>query len=195
MTLYLFRHSTTVWTPEHRYLGRTDLPLSAEGAAALTARPEQPKEVFVSRLRRTQQTAAILFPKAKQIVVPAFDEMDFGAFEGRNYRDLEHDAAYRAWVDAGCRPACPGGESMDAFCSRVGAAFESIMDRACEENGEDLTIVAHGGTLMAILSRFARPERDYFAWSTPAGGGHLLTADPADWKTRRKITWRKDLPT
>ena len=83
--------------------------------------------------------------------------------------------------------------TMDAFCSRVGAAFESIMDRACAEDREDLTIVAHGGTLMAILSRFARPERDYFAWSTPAGGGHLLTADPADWKTLRKITWRKDL--
>ena len=32
---------------------------------------------------------------------------------------MEHDAAYRAWVDGGCAGRCPGGEDRAEYTARV----------------------------------------------------------------------------
>ena len=57
-------------------------------------------------------------------------EMDFGVFEGRNYREMEYDPQYRAWVETGCEGRCPGGESKAEFCQRVCTAFAALVDAA-----------------------------------------------------------------
>jgi hypothetical protein len=40
---------------------------------------------------------------------------------------------------------------------------------------EDLIIVSHGGTQMAILERWGRPARDYYDWQRPCGCGWKLS--------------------
>jgi alpha-ribazole phosphatase len=45
------------------------------------------------------------------------------------------------------------------------------------QTGEDLVIVAHGGTQMAVLERWGRPEREYYRWQTSCGCGFLLSYD------------------
>ena len=101
-------------------------------------------------------------------------------FEGD---EMAEDADYRAWVDGGCLGTCPGGESKEQFCRRACAAFERLM----EENAglPELTIVAHGGTLMAVLERFGRPERAYFDWHCPCGCGFRLSTE--DWERDRAL--------
>ena len=42
-------------------------------------------------------------------------------------------------------------------------------------------VVAHGGTLMALLAEYARPRQDYFSGMTKNGCGWHLTADSAAW--------------
>ena len=186
MRVYLLRHGETAWNAQGRYLGRTDLPLTEAGRAALRKADLAPEAVFVSPLGRAAETAAILFPQARQIVVPDLREMDFGLFEGRGWRDMEDFAPYREWVDGGCRGPVPGGESMERFCQRTCAAFEALMDRAAEAGEPLLAIVAHGGTQMAVLERFALPRRDYFSWRGPLGGGFVL--DGSRWSTDRILT-------
>ena len=66
---------------------------------------------MITSLQRTRQTAEVLFPDAELVVADGLKEMDFGVFEGRNYREMEHDPQYRAWVETGCEGRCPGGES------------------------------------------------------------------------------------
>ena len=102
MNVYLLRHGRTAWTEQHRYQGRRDIPLSPEGEAELRRADFAPAVVWVSPLSRARRTAELLFPGAEQRVEPDLVEMDFGAFEGRSYRDMEDDPAYRAWVDGGC---------------------------------------------------------------------------------------------
>ena len=61
--LLLLRHGSTPGNELHRYNGRTDEPLSEQGRAALRARHyESAPLVYVTRLRRTRETAEILFP-------------------------------------------------------------------------------------------------------------------------------------
>lgn len=186
MNIYLLRHGETAYNAGGKYLGNTDLPLTSRGRQALTRADFTVETVYVSPLRRTAETAEILFPGAKQIVVPDFREMDFGVFEGRSWKDMEGFPAYRAWVDGGCAGQIPGGESRTRFSRRVCAAFEEVVAREAAAGKEALAIVAHGGTQMAVLERFALPHRDYFAWNGPLGGGFAL--DGSRWEGERTLT-------
>ncbi len=185
MLIVLLRHGETAYNEQHRYQGASDVPLSERGRAKLRTADNAPDEVIVTPLCRTKQTAAILFPNAKQIVCDDLREMDFGDFEGRTYDEMKNDAAYDAWLDSGCETACPNGESKAAFCERVCRAFERCVDHAAARGIEKLTIVAHGGTQMAALSRFVLPHRDYYEWNAPNAGGFVL--DASQWRARRVL--------
>ena len=185
MNIWLLRHGRTQFNDERRYQGRLDVPLSPAGAAELTAAGFAPETVHVSPLCRAQQTADIVFPRArKKIVVPDFAEMDFGAFEGRTADEMADDADYCAWVESGATLPCPNGESFAVFSERVCAAFERLIE---EWQGKTLVIVAHGGTLCALMDRYALPERGYFDWMCPNGGGYRLDFDAALWRARRRL--------
>jgi alpha-ribazole phosphatase len=158
----LIRHGQTAGNRLRRYIGVTDQPLSPEGieAASRCAKDPALDRVWVSPLTRARETAAILFPNARQIVIDGLREMDFGAFENRSADEMRDDPAYRAWVDGMCRAACPGGESMADLSARAAAAFADLLRQA----DGDVTIVTHGGVIMAILSQFAVPKKDFYDW-------------------------------
>ena len=187
MRVYLLRHGRTAYNDAQRYQGLRDIPLSQTGEAELRPAEEAPETVYVSPLSRARRTAELLLPHARQVPVEGFREMDFGAFEGRNYKEMEHDAAYRAWVDGGCEGPCPGGESRGEFCRRVREAFSALMD-ACLDRGEDwVVVVAHGGVQMAVLEAFALPRRPYFQWTAPCGGGFALETDDRLWRQEHTL--------
>ena len=167
MQVILIRHSKTPGNAELRYNGRTDEPLSNEGIALAeqAGGDSNVETVYVTPLQRTKQTAAILFPEAKQVVVDDLREMDFGDFEGRSYTEMEHDEAYRGWVESGCLAPCPNGEGRPEFSERVCTAFAAIVQDALQRREESLAFVVHGGTIMAIMERFARPKQDYYSYS------------------------------
>jgi alpha-ribazole phosphatase len=100
--------------------------------------------------------------------------MRFGSFENRNFRDLEADPAYAAWVASGCELPCPGGESREEFTRRCRETFLAIVRSGRDAGAESLHFVVHGGTIMAVMSGFATPERDYFAWRAGFCGGYVL---------------------
>ena len=185
MNIWLLRHGATVYNDERRYQGRLDAPLSPQGLAALRRADFDPGVVYVSPMLRARQTAAVLFPEAELVEIPDLREMDFGAFEGRNYQELADDPAYRAWVEGGCIDKTPGGESRAVFSNRICAAFSTLVDAALDVEKSQLVILTHGGTQMAALERYALPRRDYFDWLGPLGGGFILDASP--WQTARTL--------
>lgn len=189
MLVYLLRHGKTAWNLEGRYQGRSDIPLCEAGRKALKPADFMPAKVYVSPMKRAAETAQLLFPGVQTIAVPGLEEMDFGAFEGKSFQDLADDPAYRAWVEGNCTAPCPEGEGREDFSQRVCAAFERLMAREQEQ----LVIVAHGGTQMAILERYGRPYRDYFAWQSPNGGGFLLEAE--HWEQTRELTLLREIKT
>lgn len=180
MNIWLIRHGMTVPGEEGRYQGFLDEGLSEKGKNALARASFSPSHVYVSPAKRAGETASILFPDAEQISVPGLREMNFGVFEGRTWKEMENDPQYREWVDGWCLGTCPGGESRAEFSKRVCNAFLSVLDMEYPEKEkgnkeEDLIIVSHGGTQMAILERWGRPVRDYYDWQCPCGCGWKLS--------------------
>lgn len=183
MLVTILRHGETVWQAAGRYQGISDVPLSQEGLDKLGPADFAPRRVYVTPLCRTAQTAAALFPGVEQVVVPGLEEMNFGAFEGKNYRELSEDPDYCAWVDSRCELPCPGGESRAEFCARVRPAFERLME---ENRGEpELVLVAHGGIQMALMEAYCGQKRSYFDWHIGCGKGYRL--DASRWETDRTL--------
>ncbi len=163
MRVLMIRHAKTPGNEERRYIGRTDEPLSEKGIAEAEALEKNPslEFVFVSPYRRARETASILFPNAKQIVIDGLREMDFGVFEGRNADEMENDRQYRAWVDSMCEDPCPGGEMKADFSARCVAAFLEALKLA----QGDAVFVVHGGTVMSVFEALAEPKRSYYSYS------------------------------
>ncbi len=190
MLIALIRHGMTELSEEKRYQGVLDTPLSARGRAALHRAGICPAYVYVSPMLRARQTAEILFPEAEQRVIADLREMEFGAFEGRGWWEMEEDPAYRRWVSSGCTERCPGGEDMAEFSMRVTEAFAAIVERELSSGSPEMTVVAHGGTQMAVLSQWADPAHEYFRWQTECGRGWML--DTEGWPARLQVTGEFD---
>lgn len=181
MQIYLIRHGTTAGNLERRYVGVTDEELTDEAARELLATRERypaPDCVFASPLKRCVRTAQILFPGREPELCEDLRECAFGDFEYRNYRELQGDSRYQAWIDSGGMLAFPGGESRGDFADRCCAAFAACCESALGRGAGSAAFVVHGGTIMAILDRYSRPHRDYFDWQTPNAHGFLCELVP-----------------
>lgn len=180
MLIWLLRHGRTEYNAQKRYQGQRDIPLSTEGLAQLRQADFSPEVVYVTPLQRTSQTAHVLFPGAKLVPVEGLKEMNFGRFEGQTFVHVEQDPEYLDWVQANETAAHPDGERKSDFCARVCKAFAALVDKALAEGQERLVIVAHGGTQMAAMERFAVPRKTFHEWCGPNAGGYVL--DTKDWQ-------------
>lgn len=176
MKCILIRHGKTAGNLEHRYIGsRSDEPLCSEGRAILAELTVPPVEaVYCSPMQRCLQTAAILYPDHTPIIIDDLRECDFGAFEGLNYNDLNGRDDYQAWIDSGGELPFPGGESRAQMEERVALAYQHIVDTA---NCGTIAVIAHGGTLMSVMARYALPKRYYFDYMPGNNAGYILHTD------------------
>ena len=179
MKIFLRRHAPTPGNLLGNYVGATDEALGPEGVelAHKTGQDSSVAVVHTSGLQRTIQTAAILYPQARLIHHTDLNEMNFGVFEGKNWRGMAEDAGYAAWVASQCRLPCPGGEGRDGFSARCCRAFTGIVADAREKGLESLHFVVHGGTIQAILHGFVVPQRGYF--DRRVGYCELFAVEPA----------------
>jgi alpha-ribazole phosphatase len=183
MEIVLLRHGQTPGSAERRYVGATDEVMDAGGAREAIKSgifPGVPL-IYASPLLRCVQTARIKFPNARIVLCNGLREMNFGLFEGRSAAELEDDKRYRAWVDGDCFGQCPGGEGRIEFSARVCVAFAEIVGETIARRHRYTVVLAHGGTIMAIMERFARPHRPYFSWSAPHCGGFRAVLDEFSW--------------
>jgi probable phosphoglycerate mutase len=155
--LLLVRHGPTDWNGEGRLQGRTDVPLSCDGRAAV-AQWRIPEAFFgfdlvVSPLRRCAETAALLaqhLPDSpKPRFEPRFVEMSWGRWEGRTLDELRAAEGGGMAVNEGrgldFRPH--GGESPRDVQNRVRPALAEI-----GAAGRPTIAVLHRGVMRAIYA-------------------------------------------
>ena len=123
INLLLIRHGKTPSNREHRYLGVTEEALSGEGRKQLEILAEKdilkkPWLLFISPMLRCQESAGILFPGKKVYPIEEWREMNFGAYEGKNYEDLKNDSYYQKWIDSNGTLPFPEGESQQEYIKR-----------------------------------------------------------------------------
>ena len=147
--------------------------------------------VYVSPYLRAKQTADILFPDAGKVEIAEFAECRFGEFEYKNYAELNGNPDYQRYIDSGGTTAFPGGETKAEFTDRVMRGFEKVFVDAESREGQKrlrcdvssrietahtslsdtIIIVAHGGTIMALMDQLSEPHKDYFDWQVKPGEG------------------------
>ena len=154
---HLLRHGQTEHTPERRFSGRNDLPLSLTGRAEAEAAAARAAElgievVVASPLRRTRETAEIVATSLGLIV--SFDEdlveLDFGDLEGLTFEEaltLHPLAARRFGTDVTVR--APGGESVADVSARVSRARRRILS---EHAGRTVLVVSHVTPIKLLLA-------------------------------------------
>lgn len=176
MRMILLRHGPTAGNLEKRYIGRTDEPLSEEGID-LAKKLALPKvgQVFASPMERCVMTAKLIYEKCIIKTVEGLRECDFGDLEGKSYEELNGDPAYQAWIDSMGTLPFPNGESPEGFKNRCISAFEEIV-KTLSEN-DSAAIIAHGGTVMAIMEKYALPHKGFYDWSVPNFGGYICEFD------------------
>ena len=153
MLLGLLRHAETAWTVAGRIQGRIDVPLSAEGRAALAnfRLPERCRrmQVVTSPLSRCTETAALI-GAADAPREPRLLEMDWGAWEGLVLAELrvELGEAMRENEDRGWDFRPTQGESPREVFVRVRSWLREL--------SAPTLAVTHRGVIRAIYATAAR---------------------------------------
>lgn len=159
----LIRHGITAGNDRKEYIGcRSDMLLSDKGISQVQSMAGNIRDIvgdmptiISSPMRRCIETAGYIWPDIKPEQVDDLKEMDFGDFEGKNYQDLNGNPEYQRWIDSGGRAAFPNGEGLEEFSNRVMNALRSVLDNYSSGDGSrinEVTIVCHGGTIMAVMS-------------------------------------------
>lgn len=171
MRINFIRHGTTAGNLQKRYIGITDESLCEQGIAELLKlKPvlEQYNLLITSPMLRCIQTANILFPEQKIQICEDFRECNFGDFENKNYLELSDNPDYQNWITSNGTACFPNGELPKDFKLRNIKAFENLV----KIYHQDMTIIAHGGTIMAILEKFVIPRKNYYDYQIPNAVGY-----------------------
>lgn len=185
MELILLRHGTIEGNLKRQYMGSgSDQPLCAEGRAlAERARGVYPpvERLFATPMKRTYETASLVYPGMKIEPAPGLQETHFGDYEGKTYEQLKDDPYYQRYISGDLDVKCPGehGESRREFAERCAAALTELVEKLLAEGTESAAIVIHGGTMMALLTRFVESDKSFYDWMPKNLGGYRMKVHPS----------------
>ena len=158
-TTVLLRHGDTQLSPEHRFSGQRDVPLSANGArqaraAACRLATGAPIDAVVSSpLQRAVATAAIAARELALTAVVDDDlrETDFGEWDGLTLEEIQQrwPTAVAVWR-RDPEQAPPGGESFAATALRVNRACDRLLR---DHGGQTVLVVCHITPIKILLCR------------------------------------------
>ena len=170
LQLYLVRHAETAWSLTGQHTGRTDLPLTAHGAAmarrlATTFDGIGFSHVFTSPRLRARDTCALAGlggPSGARVEIePDLAEWDYGEYEGLRTAEihLQHPR-WDVWEHG-----CPGGETPADAANRA----DRLIRRLCTLPGK-VALFSHGQFGRVLAARWVDLD---------ARQGQHLAIDPA----------------
>lgn len=157
-TILLVRHAA------HDHLGRIlsgrmpDIPLNAAGCAQARALGRRLAStplaaIYTSPVQRARETAAAIAEAADghaPATADALDEIEFGAWTGRAFADLDGDPAWDAWnTRRGSAVPPGGGEAMRDVQSRL---MEFAASVAARHEGGAVALVSHCDVIRAGIA-------------------------------------------
>ena len=156
--IIIIRHGETEWNKTGRFQGHSDVPLSAEGrtqAAALgkNLAVDHVDMIYASDLTRAMETAAPLAQRFGLEVIsdPQLRELNFGAWEGRNFNDVnaENPNAMKNFYTDPEQADIPESEPFPEFQRRIAGRVREIV---AQERGKRIVIVSHGASIRILLA-------------------------------------------
>jgi len=155
--LILLRHGETEWSQAGKHTGRTDVPLTARGAAAAAALAPMLARcdivaAFSSPAQRAARTAELAgLTNVKQD--PDLWEWDYGGYEGLTTPQIqEQHPGWYLWRD-GVIPgdAAHPGETVQQVGERADRVLARVEPLLADG---DVVLVAHGHVLRVLTARY-----------------------------------------
>ncbi|MGL5260475.1 MAG: histidine phosphatase family protein [Lachnospiraceae bacterium] len=178
--IIIIRHGKTKGNEKKQYIGKTNENLSEIGkkeVAKIVPFVNEPQMVFSSPMKRCIETKTMIFPNLCTKIIPEISEIDFGEFEKKTYEQLKDTKSYIQWLRSGGKSTIHHGESVNQFKIRCKKGFLDIV-KICKENKlNEIAIIAHGGTIMAILDLFSVPNKSFYHWQVENANGYKFLFD------------------
>lgn len=171
MKIIFIRHGKTLGNEQHKYIGVTDEGLTQNGINEIKAKiyPDA-QRIITSPLKRCIETAKLIYNEPFEIYND-LREYDFGEFENKGYEELRYNKKYTEWLSLNGTAPFPVGEGQEAFSKRCCSCFREIIKK---NNSETIAFVVHGGVIMAILEKYALPEKSFYQWHRANGCGYVF---------------------
>lgn len=156
-TLYLIRHGETEGSDTKRYKGSIDVPLSERGIAQMRnvsvfIKSSKLSAVYCSPLLRALKSAEIIAEPhgLNPLIMPDLRERSFGVWEGMSFDEIkkQYPDEFKAWADNPLKFSPIGGENTLEVRDRALQSLDKILKK---HDGENISIVAHGGVNRVIL--------------------------------------------
>ncbi len=181
INIHLIRHGMTKSNKEARFVGILDEPLIDEGVEGIKALwlGKQPvsEKLYSSPMVRCRQTAELIFGDTEQIVIDNLRECNFGIFEGKTHDELMAMPEYVEFRTKTGKSDMPGGEKNADFMARTTDAFKDIIKDAEANSLQNVSVVCHGGVIMAIMSTYFPSENGFYDYHVGNGGGYTVCYD------------------
>lgn len=197
--IHFLRHGAIADTLKGKYIGKTDVPLSEEGRALLRKYDAEyiypgAAVLFTSPLKRCVETANIIYPDLKPIVIDQLAECDFGDWEGKTADELKDNPDFQKWLagEKGSKPT--NGESGSEFVERICLVFEQIVDGLMKTGNNEAIIITHGGVIMTLLSVYGLPRAKSFEWVMDNGFGYSARITPMLWSRDKVMEVYRKIP-
>jgi broad specificity phosphatase PhoE len=184
--IYLMRHARVAYFEDGRPLRPEDVPLTPEGreqahAAGALLEGIPIDRVITSGLPRTLETARIVAPKIEPESWPELREIEAGQL-----RDIPEDDLERTFLSTwdGVVPEEArflGGETIGSLLDRAVPALQRLV---AEPDWDVALVVAHGGTIRALLSFALTGGRTFLGNFELAPASISILDVGADWIVR-----------
>ena len=170
---YLIRHGETDFNKKRFFYGKADVSINETG--------KEQAALLHQLLKRTQETAAIIFPDQKPTAYKALNERDFGLWEGRTANEIQvaFPLVWEEWLESPFDVTPSKAEPFQKFKDRV----QSIVEEIRETDDYEIAIVGHLGVLRLIYQFLVDPEADFWSIDIPQGTV-LLLEDKDPWEER-----------
>lgn len=196
--IHFIRHGITEGNLKKWYYGRLNLPLAQEGVATLEKLKSQGiypdstgADCYTTGLLRAEQTFKIIYGDIPHETIPTLQEMDFGAWEGMSFEEIQNSGVYpnsfNEWCSMGQDESLtfkfPEGESVEEFHLRIQRGLKELLGKhrlrelAHRHDGKDAVslIVCHGGVTSAImLNLFPNEKENFWQWTPDPGHGYTV---------------------
>ncbi|RWC35213.1 MAG: histidine phosphatase family protein [Mesorhizobium sp.] len=132
------------------------------------------------RALETAKPIAIACSPDKITICQELDEIDFGAWSGKTFEELNQDADWRVWNSRRQQARTPGGETMLDVQQRVTSLMQQLRKRY---QNQSVALVSHADVIKAAVCKvLGLPLGDCFRFDIDPAS--MTTVVSGDWGSK-----------
>lgn len=176
--LLLVRHGEAVGNREHRFIGQSDVPLTADGSDQVQLLTDRLAQIEITRVVSSdlQRAADTVAPTAERLGLPVSYDKRLREIANGEWADLVAADVAARWPDLwsqyrnGEDVLRPGGECWGDVQQRAVAAVEELIEGL--DDGEVVLIGTHAGPALGLLRWAVGLPAVGNVWTGPFGQLH-----------------------